>query len=67
MGEKESSGNKRSARVRLPNFVSDDDIGLGDLVSRVTRTVVHRPCQGCERRAEALNRWLLFSGRRGGR
>jgi hypothetical protein len=67
LGEKESPDDKSRARMRLPNFVSDDDIGLGDLVSRATRTLVHRPCQGCERRAEALNRWLVFHGRRGGR
>lgn len=65
MGEKSKAG-KKSARVELPNFVSDEDIGLGDLVSRVTRSVVHRPCRGCERRAETLNGWLQFHGRRGG-
>jgi hypothetical protein len=65
VGEK-GKPDKRSARVQLPNFVSDEDIGLGDLVSRVTRSVVHRPCQGCERRAEMLNGWLQFHGRRGG-
>lgn len=65
MGETEKA-EKKSARVTLPNFVSDEDIGLGDLVSRVTRSVVHRPCQGCERRSEKLNGWLQFHGRRGG-
>ncbi|MFD5770650.1 hypothetical protein ACFWIN_33145 [Streptomyces sp. NPDC127049] len=50
-------------RVRLPGFV-DDEIGLGDLVKRVTRTAMPRPCSGCERRAAALNRWLVLTGRR---
>lgn len=51
-------------RVRLPGFVLDKDIGLGDVVTRVTYAVGMRPCGGCKRRAAALNRWLGFSGRR---
>ncbi|WP_157249229.1 hypothetical protein [Nonomuraea typhae] len=61
-----------SSRVRLPGFVNDEDIGLGDVVKRVTRAAGFRPCRGCEERAATLNRWLRFSGRtrrphRGGR
>jgi hypothetical protein len=51
-------------RVRLPGFVSDKDIGLGDIVKRVTYAIGMKPCGGCERRAAALNRWMAFSGRR---
>ena len=51
-------------RVRLPGFVSDEDIGLGDVIKRVTSTAGIQPCGGCEKRAAALNRWLVFSGRR---
>jgi len=51
-------------RVRLPGFVSDDDIGLGDLLKRVTYAVGIKPCGGCERRAAALNRRMVFSGKR---
>ena len=51
-------------RVRLPGFVRDEEIGLGDLVKRVTSTFGIRPCGGCERRAGTLNRWLAFSGRK---
>ena len=50
-------------RVRLPGFVSDEDIGLGDVIKRVTSTFGVRPCGGCERRAAALNRWFVFTGR----
>jgi hypothetical protein len=50
--------------VRLPGFVSDEDLGLGDVIKRVTSAVGIKPCSGCEHRAEALNRWLAFSGRR---
>ncbi len=51
-------------RVRLPGFVTDEDIGLGDTIKHVTRAFGIRPCGGCERRAAALNRWFVFTGRR---
>ena len=51
-------------RVRLPGFVRDEDIGLGDLVKRTTASLAIKPCRGCERRAATLNRWLAFTGRR---
>lgn len=51
-------------RVRLPGFVTDKDIGFGDVVKRVTSSVGIKPCGGCSRRAAALNRWLVFSGKR---
>lgn len=50
--------------VRLPGFISDEDIGLGDVIKRVTYAVGIKPCGGCERRAAALNRRMMFSGRR---
>jgi hypothetical protein len=52
-------------RMHLPGFISDEDIGLGDVVKRITYAVGIRPCGGCEGRAAALNRWMTFSGRRG--
>jgi hypothetical protein len=51
-------------QVRLPGFISDEDVGLGDVVKRVTYAVGIKPCGGCECRAAALNRWLVFTGRR---
>ncbi|MGH7945266.1 MAG: hypothetical protein ACREF9_09680, partial [Opitutaceae bacterium] len=51
-------------RVRLPGFVGDKDIGLGDLVKRATASIGIGPCAGCERRAAALNRWMVFGRRR---
>lgn len=50
--------------VRLPGFVSDEDVGLGDLIKRATMAAGIRPCGGCGRRAEALNRRLVVTGRR---
>jgi hypothetical protein len=47
-------------RVRLPGFL-EEEIGLGDLVKRITYAVGIKPCGGCEKRAVALNRWMGFS------
>lgn len=55
---------ERPYRVHLPGFVSDDDIGLGDVIKRATAAIGIKPCDGCRQRAAALNRWLVFSGRR---
>lgn len=52
-------------RLRLPGFIIDEDVGLGDAVKRMTYAVGIRPCGGCEQRAATLNRWFAFSGRRG--
>lgn len=58
----EEASNPR--RVRLPGFTAGNEVGLGDVIKRATSTVGIRPCGGCNRRAEALNRWVAFSGRR---
>jgi hypothetical protein len=50
-------------RMRLPGFVCDEDLALGDAIKRVTYALGVRPCRGCERRAGALNRWVVFTGR----
>ena len=48
-------------RVRLPGFVANETIGLGDVVRQVTYAVGIKPCGGCERRAAAMNRWMVFT------
>ncbi len=49
-------------RVRLPGFITnDEEVGLGDAVKRVTYAMGIKPCGGCERRAAALNRWMVFT------
>jgi len=48
-------------RVRLPGFLIDEEIGLGDAIKRVTYAMGIKPCQGCEKRASALDRWIHFS------
>jgi hypothetical protein len=47
--------------VRLPGFVVEEEIGLGDIIKRATYAMGIRPCAGCQRRAAALNRWLTFT------
>ncbi len=63
---RDSSGNERDSphRMRLPGFITEEEIGLGDVVKRTTSYFGIKPCGGCERRAAALNRWLIFTHRR---
>ena len=48
-------------KVRLPGFITGDEVGLGDVVQRVTYAMGIKPCGGCERRAAAINRWMVFT------
>jgi hypothetical protein len=48
-------------RVRLPGFLIEEEIGLGDVIKKTTYAVGIKPCSGCEKRAAALNRWMTFS------
>jgi len=52
--------------VRLPGFVADGQVGLGDAVKHVTKQMGLRSCGACARRAAALNRWIVFAGQRPG-
>ena len=66
-GLKEQGPNDPSAgappyRVRLPGFITNQDIGLGQAVKRATSAMGFRSCAGCQRRAAALDRWVVFSG-----
>jgi hypothetical protein len=48
-------------KVRLPGFITGEEVGLGDVVKRVTYAMGIQPCGGCERRAAAMNRWMIFT------
>jgi hypothetical protein len=48
-------------RVRLPAFISDKEVGLGDAMKHVSYAFGIQLCGGCERRAAALNRWMVFT------
>jgi hypothetical protein len=51
-------------RVRLPGFLPETEVGLGEAIKRTTSRVGIKPCGSCLGRAASLNRWLVFTGRR---
>lgn len=61
--EKPSASHSKNEpfRIRLPGFIRNEDIGLGDVVRRVTYAAGIRPCGGCDKRAAALNRRVMFT------
>ena len=67
MKRKQTTGNPREEpdpqplRVRLPGFLIEEEIGLGDVIKRITYAAGIQPCRGCEKRAATLNRWIHFS------
>jgi hypothetical protein len=54
-------GERAPHRVRLPGFITDDEIGLGEVIKRATAYLGIQPCGACERRAAALNRQIAFT------
>jgi hypothetical protein len=50
--------------VRLPGFTADRTVGMGDLIKRAASITGVKPCGPCERRAQRLNAWLAFTGKR---
>ncbi len=50
-------------RIRLPGFLQDREAGLGDAIRLATSYLGIRSCSGCERRAAAMNRWIVFTGK----
>jgi hypothetical protein len=63
-GEHADKSERPLYRVRLPRFITEEEVGLGDVIKRATSSIGIKPCGGCERRSTALNRWFVFSGRR---
>lgn len=57
------TGERPTHRVRLPGFLVDEEIGLGELIKKTTYAMGIKPCGGCEERAAALNRWMTFTRR----
>ena len=49
-------------RVRLPGFIVDEPVGLGDVIKRATSAIGIKPCGGCARRAAELNRRVVVTG-----
>ncbi len=61
MPEDEPKNERQPYKVRIPGFVRDEDIGLGDAIKRITYALGIRPCGGCERRAAGLDSFLVFT------
>lgn len=59
--DQDKSVERHPHRVRLPGFLIEEEIGLGDAIKRVTYAMGITPCGGCGKRAAALNRWMHFS------
>lgn len=62
--ERENAGRREPHRVRLPGFITEEDVGLGDAIKKATSIVGIRPCGGCAQRATRLNNWMVFTGGR---
>ena len=50
-------------RISVPGLTSET-VGLGDVIARIASAVGVSTCDGCRRRARALNSWVSFSPRR---
>ncbi len=61
--DRDEDRSREPYRVRLPGFITESEIGLGDGVSRVTAAFGIRACGGCLHRAAMLNQWFVFSGK----
>ncbi|GII75704.1 hypothetical protein Sru01_06860 [Sphaerisporangium rufum] len=49
--------------VRLPGFLVEEEIGLGEVIKRATTSAGIRPCGGCGERAARLDRLVRFTPR----
>ncbi len=49
---------KRTIRIPLKE-IPRSGIGVGDLVKRVAEVLGVEPCDGCEKRRQVLNRYVI--------
>lgn len=52
---------RKPYRIRLPGFLIEQEVGLGDAIKSVTYAMGIKHCSGCEKRGAALNRRIVFS------
>ena len=57
----ENKGGHQPYRVRLPGFINEEEIGLGDVIKRVTYAMGIKPCADCQKRAAVLNHRTVFT------
>jgi hypothetical protein len=60
---KKENKNQQPFKIRLPGFVPEKEIGLGDLIKRATSSIGIKSCGGCQQRANLLNSWFVFKGK----
>ncbi|WP_147312295.1 hypothetical protein [Thermomonospora umbrina] len=65
-GDQVAAAGSARFRVRLPGFLVAEETGLGDVIKQATSSAGIKPCGGCGRRADALNRWVSVGPRRPG-
>jgi hypothetical protein len=61
--ESEPKPDRGPHKLRLPGFLIEEEIGLGDLLKKTTYVMGIKPCGGCEKRAAAMNRLMTFTRR----
>lgn len=61
--DNKSQTDTQPLNIRLPGFIVDEPIGLGDVIKQATRTFGIKSCGGCESRAAILNSWVTFTGK----
>jgi hypothetical protein len=54
---------RRPRAVRVPRFVTNEEVGLGTAIHRLTSAVGVTPCGGCLKRATALNHRFVLTPR----
>ena len=56
----ERDSSRQPYRMRLPGFVSEEDIGLGDVITQTHIDAGNQALRGIAQRAATLNQWLVF-------
>ena len=58
--ESAPAAGRTARRIRLPGFVTNEEVGLGDVIKRATSIAGIRPCGSCSSRAATLNSLVVF-------
>jgi hypothetical protein len=56
-----NESSKARHNIRLPGFLVENEIGLGQAIKKVSYAMGIKPCAGCEQRAAKLDSWVRFS------
>jgi hypothetical protein len=56
-----ASTDRTAYTIRVPTFVFGHEMGLGDILKRISTSLGVGPCARCDERAACLNSWLRFA------